>query len=62
MGKNNKKSVKNQDSKDSAISQYPPVKMTEDMMKLNNDYKNHLFPIISKKWEKIKDKVLVNGY
>ncbi len=42
MGKNNKKSVKkpepttrNQDSKESAdISQYPPVKMTEDMKKL----------------------------
>ena len=42
MGKNNKKSVKKpepatrtQDSKESAdISQYPPVKMTEDMKKL----------------------------
>lgn len=31
----------------------------EDIIKLNNDYKNNLFPIISKKWEKIKDKVLV---
>jgi GT2 family glycosyltransferase len=32
----------------------------EDLNKLNNDYKNHLFPIIRNKWDKIKDKVLVS--
>jgi GT2 family glycosyltransferase len=32
---------------------------SEDMIKLNNDYKNYLFPIISQKWEQIKNKVLI---
>jgi GT2 family glycosyltransferase len=32
----------------------------EDLNKLNNDYKNHLFPMIRNKWDKIKDKVLVS--
>jgi len=32
----------------------------EDLNKLNNDYKNHLFPMIRTKWDKIKDKVLVS--
>jgi GT2 family glycosyltransferase len=31
----------------------------EDLIKLNNDYKNHLYPIFTQRWEKIKDKVLV---
>jgi GT2 family glycosyltransferase len=32
---------------------------SEDIIKLNNDYKNHLFPIIREKWGQIKNKVLV---
>jgi GT2 family glycosyltransferase len=30
----------------------------DNIVKLNNDYKNLLYPIISQKWEKIKDKVI----
>ena len=32
----------------------------EDLNKLNNDYKNYLFPMIRNKWDKIKDKILVS--
>lgn len=31
---------------------------SEDLLKLNNDYKNHLLPIITEKWDKIKDMVV----
>jgi GT2 family glycosyltransferase len=31
----------------------------ENLIKLNNDYRDHLFPVIKEKWEKIKDKVLI---
>jgi GT2 family glycosyltransferase len=30
----------------------------DNIVKLNNDYKNLLYPILSQKWEKIKDKVI----